>query len=210
MEDVFTKKFIENSWKCDESRSGPSSTLTRTKNLREKLPILIDKLNIKSIFDAPCGDLNWMKYFIDETKITYIGGDIVLPMINSHKEHYSDIKNVNFIHIDLTSQEYPVADMMLCRDCLFHLSYDDTLKVLKNFVASRIPYLLTTTHFNKGQITNKDIVTGAWRWMDLFMPPYNFPKDTLSRITDGGGDREMCLWSREQVAQVVETWPNVS
>lgn len=170
------------------------------------MPGILAQFDIKTIFDAPCGDLNWMKLLIEQGTFNYIGGDIVLPMINQHKKDYEDAKNIEFLHIDLTSDQFPNADLMFCRDCLFHLSYEDILKVLKNFVASSIPWLMTTTHFNNGQIVNADITTGSWRWMDLFEAPYNFPKEPFARITDGGGDREMCLWSHEQIAGVVGHW----
>lgn len=206
MEDVFTKTFLEDRWKSDESRSGPSSTLGRTQNLRRQLPELLRQFDVRRMFDAPCGDLNWMKLLIEQGTFSYLGGDIVAPMINQHKKDYENSENVEFLHIDLTSDRFPKADLMFCRDCLFHLSYEDTLKVLKNFVASDIPWLMTTTHFNHGQIVNSDIITGSWRWMDLFEAPYNFPRNPFARITDGGGDREMCLWSREQIVGVVNNW----
>ena len=110
------------------------------------------------------------------------------------------------MHIDLISGKFPPADLMICRDCLFHLSYSDTRSVLENFVASGIPYLLTTSHKNDGTIVNRDIQTGSFRVMDLFAPPYNFPRETLARIDDWVApdpEREMCLWTREQVVAIL-------
>ncbi len=207
MEDVFTRIYLENGWKSAESRSGPSSTLARTKTLRDGLPQLMGAFNIRTIVDAPCGDFNWMRSFVEGQSFSYIGGDIVLPMIKDHQAEFKGNRRVKFKHLDITQDKLPQADLMLCRDCLFHFSYEDTLKVLKNFLSADIPYLLTTTHYNKGQIVNRDIRTGGWRMMDLFEAPYNFPADVLFRIVDGGGDREMCLWSRDQVAEVVAHWP---
>jgi len=92
---------------------------------------------------------------------------------------------------------------MICRDCLFHLSFQDTKSVLENFIQSNSTYLLTTTHKNMGgSFINKDISTGDFRCIDLFSKPYNFPTDPLYTIDDWiapDPERQMCLWNREQV-----------
>jgi hypothetical protein len=96
---------------------------------------------------------------------------------------------------------------MICRDCLFHLSYADARRVLENFLASGIPYLLTTTHRNDGALVNRDIETGDFRMIDLFEAPFCLPKTPLARIDDWltpDPEREMCLWSRDQVAHGLE------
>jgi hypothetical protein len=88
--------------------------------------------------------------------------------------------------------------------------------VLQNFINSKIPYLLTTTHINDGKIRNKDIATGDFRLIDLFAAPYHFPMDVLFRIEDWkmpDPKREMCLWTREQIiyalGNFIETKPLV-
>jgi len=61
IEDRFTEIYKSNYWGSKESVSGIGSTLIYTENLRSKLPDLFQLYSIKSIFDAPCGDFNWMK-----------------------------------------------------------------------------------------------------------------------------------------------------
>jgi hypothetical protein len=46
------------------------------------MPPLIEKFSIKSMFDAPCGDFNWMKLVLDKVKVDYVGADIVKPLID--------------------------------------------------------------------------------------------------------------------------------
>jgi hypothetical protein len=65
------------------------------------------------------------------------------------------------------------ADLILCRDCLVHLSYEDALAALGNMRASQSTWLLTTTF--TGQDMNWDIVTGEWRTINLERPPFDFP-----------------------------------
>jgi hypothetical protein len=205
----FTKIYKMNYWRSAESVSGGGSTLVYTEKLRKALPGIFAQFSIRSLFDAPCGDFNWMRHFLSEHPMDYIGGDIVRPLIEAHTRQYENA-TTRFMHIDLTAQPFPAADMMLCRDCLFHLSYDDTKAVLQQFVASNIRYLLTTTHRNTTGFVNQDIATGGFRVIDLFSAPYNFPKDVLARIDDwlppDNPPREMCLWTREQVITALAHW----
>jgi hypothetical protein len=202
----FTHIYKTNSWADTESVSGPGSTLEYTKNLRRELPILFDKFSISSVFDAPCGDFNWMKEVLKTNQIDYIGGDIVKPLIKNHNQNYNNA-NTKFLHFDITKDIFPKVDLWICRDCLFHLSFEDTKAALQQFVASNIPYILTTTHTDTVRFTNKNIRTGSCRLIDLFSTPYNFPDAVLFRIEDWitpFDRREMCLWSRDQVIAALE------
>ena len=95
---------------------------------------------------------------------------------------------------------------MICRDCLFHLSFNDTKLFLQNFIESKILYLLTTTYINNGEFSNQNIKTGDFRLIDLFSAPYHFEENVLYRIEDSIPNetpREMCLWSREQIISAI-------
>ena len=206
IEDRFTEIYKNNVWGNFESVSGNGSTLEGTQNLRTQLPELIQQYSIHTLFDAPCGDFNWMRLLLKTVNINYIGGDIVLPLIEAHQSNFKNAQT-NFIHIDLTKDELPDADLMVCRDCLFHLSYQDTKLVLQNFINSNIKYLLTKTYIKSDEFINRDITTGDFRLIDLFSAPFNFDQDVLFRIDDTIPNeipREMCLWSREQILIALE------
>jgi hypothetical protein len=203
----FTRIYKNNSWRDEESVSGAGSTLKYTKNLRQELPSVLSDHSIRSLFDAPCGDLNWMKQFLSDFEITYVGGDIVQPLIESLNSQYSN-ERTSFIHIDLVKDGFPKADCMICRDCLFHLSYADTRSLLQNYVDSETSFLLTSTHTNAAHFSNRDLDLDieAFRLIDLFSTPYNFPNDPLARIDDWippWPERQMCLWSRNQVIEAL-------
>lgn len=204
MHEVFSKIYDTNRWNNEESRSGPSSTLGRTVNLRKELPRILHKFDVQTLFDAPCGDMNWMRVLLKEIDVHYIGGDIVPQMIERNRSDPELKDRAEFVLIDLTKDPLPSADLMLARDFLFHLSYDDTLSFLRNFASSKIRYLLTTSHINDGKFENRNIETSDWRWMDLFKGPYNLPKDTLDKILDGKKDRYLYLWTRAQIADACE------
>jgi len=193
--------YEHNLWGDSESVSGPGSTAKYTANLRALLPELLIKYEIKSVFDAPCGDMNWMSELLPKICVRYMGGDIVKSLIESNKEKFGNT-TTSFICMNLVSDTFPTADLMICRDCLFHMSYGDTLHVLENYVRAEIPYLLVTTHKVEKSFRNQNIATGDFRLMDIFTEPYFFPQPPLERIEDWihpGPARDMCLFARDQV-----------
>ena len=83
MKEIFEKIIKENSWSRGrtESPCGPGSSIKYTENLRLHFPLLVEKFNIKSILDAPCGDFNWMKLVVPTLDVDYTGADIVSVLI---------------------------------------------------------------------------------------------------------------------------------
>jgi hypothetical protein len=53
--------YLNNSWADAESVSGRGSTMARTALIRSELPSLLASVGAQSLFDAPCGDFNWMQ-----------------------------------------------------------------------------------------------------------------------------------------------------
>lgn len=204
-ESIFSDIVLNNKWANSETPCGPGSTMNYTENLRKNFPTLLNKFNIQSMFDGPCGDFNWMQNVLKEPSLQnfkYIGGDIVKPMIEQNNIKYSN-ENIKFIHVDITKDPLPKVDMMMCRDCLAHLSFENITKLLNNFVDSNISYFFATSYTYEGVI-NHDIQTGGYRGTNLFLPPFNFPKDILYQIVDFVNPwppRNMMLWSREQIIQ---------
>ena len=205
LERRFTEIFELNAWRDPDSVSGTGSSLDATKLLRSKLPGIFEELKITSIFDAPCGDFHWMKLILDSNEISYMGADIVSKLVDNNKLHYSSDK-ISFMKSDITESEFPKADLMFCRDCLFHLSFSDIRKVLINFVNSDIYYLMTTTHVNLSAFENSDIVSGDYRKIDLFSIPFGFPRDTIAEVDDWlepEPERKMCVWTRDQIKNIL-------
>lgn len=199
--------YEKNLWRNAESASGSGSTLKFTRNIRASLPGLVSKYGIKSIFDAPCGDFHWMKHALKSLDVQYLGGDIVAELVEANQKAFATDK-IAFMAIDLIQEPFPATDLMLCRDCLFHLSYKDTLAILRNFVNSNTAYLYTTTYRMPPAFANQDIATGNFRAVDLTKPPYHFPDDALYCTLDGkknNTERFMCLWDRSQILSAVDS-----
>jgi hypothetical protein len=198
--EIFTGIYERNIWENPESISGHGSTLEYTKNVREALPVILEKLKISSMVDAPCGDFNWMRS-VPLQGIRYHGIDIVPRLINENNIRYGS-SNIQFVCADISHTAFPDADLLFCRDCLFHLSFSDIRGFLESFANSKLKYLMTTTHKNPYRFKNFDIITGDFRVIDLFKPPFGFPHDVLVRVDDylaPDPPREMCIWSTEQI-----------
>jgi hypothetical protein len=185
LKDRFLIIYKNNYWDNSETVSGPGSTLKTTVNLRKKLKKVIKKYNIKSIFDAPCGDCNWIEKIIKNSRIRYIGADIVNDIIVKNKKKFDD-KKITFKRMDLTKEKIPKADLFICRDFLFHLSYEDIYIFLKNLKKSNSKYLLISSHYKNEKIKNinKNIHSGDFRKIDIFQPPFNFNKNYVTVIDD--------------------------
>lgn len=204
--DVFQFIYTRNLWFSRESRSGFGSTIQYTENARKHIRSIITNYSIESIYDAPCGDFNWMRLVVADSKIQYLGSDIVPDLVEDNRAKYATDR-ISFALSDIIVDAFPIADLWICRDCLFHFSYRDILGALEKFCESQIKYMLTTTFVNDQQaIRNVDIPTGSFRLIDLFSDPFNFPKNVQYRFLDylePDPPREMILLSRDDVIRAL-------
>lgn len=202
MQEVFDRITKINLWGSEESVSGEGSTESETTGLRMALQALLKQLEIKSIVDAPCGDFGWFSQ-LDFSRIDYLGIDILADTIQALQWRYGEKANIDFLHVDITQDPLPQADMIVCRDCLVHFSYADIYKAINNFKKSGSKYLLTTTFTNTSD--NEDIVTGDWRDLNLQIAPFHFPEPRIL-ITEGCqqneglyADKSLALWELAQL-----------
>lgn len=106
--------------------------------------------------------------------------------------------------MDISKDGLPKADMILCRDCLVHFSFEDILSAIRNFKRSGSQYILTTTFSER--LSNIDINTGGWRTLNLQLPPFNFPRPIKlinEKCDEAGGiylDKSLGLWRLEDIA----------
>jgi len=196
MQQVFQNAFRGNIWGDPESVSGPGSGLRRTEAFRDQIPPLLEALGARSLIDAGCGDFNWIKE-VPLSLDWYLGVEIVPELAMRNQQIYSDGVR-RFVHGNIARDELPQADVILCRDCLVHFSFEDVRAALRNFKKSGSAYLLTTT-FIEYQ-TNLDIETGEWRQLNMERAPFGFPpplKAIDEKCLHTGGiyaDKRLALW----------------
>ncbi|MEL7114600.1 MAG: class I SAM-dependent methyltransferase [Pseudomonadota bacterium] len=201
------EQFTEINWgkgKKDIPRSGHGSTEDYTAGLRAELPRLFRAYNVTRFLDAPCGDWTWMR-LVDLDGIDYVGLDIVEDIIAQNRAAHGR-KTVRFGTADITSDPLPHADLMMVRDCLFHLQFEMIWAFLRNFAASGIPFLFTTSHHEAD--ANRDLRrNGRFRLLNLQIAPFHFePPIYAIGDTPEGSDhppRIMGVWSRTQVNAVL-------
>ncbi len=117
---VFARHAEENYWGNDESVSGDGSTLAYTYNLRAELAKFLRAFRVVSMFDAPCGDFNWMRAVDFPEGFEY-------PAATSSPRWSPDCAPATsrpgrrFTTFDIVADAFPDADLWFCRDCLFHL-----------------------------------------------------------------------------------------
>ncbi len=194
--EVFTEIFQNNAWSGQQSRSGTGSDPSQTQTIANLLPPLLRRLNVSLMLDVPCGDFQWMKD-VDLEGVHYLGADIV-PEIVQHNELEFGNDRIRFQTMDLIRDTIPEVDLILCRDCLVHLTHESIMDSLRNICESGSKYLLTTT-FPSREV-NEDILTGQWRVLNLEASPFNFPSpiEMLNeQCTEGDGvygDKSLGLW----------------
>jgi hypothetical protein len=199
---AFSRIFEEHYWFDRESRSGPGSSVTQTTNIREQIPRLLASLGIGSILDVPCGDFNWMRY-VDLGTMRYIGADVVPEIIANNRIQFADPQR-QFLSMNAADDALPQVDLVLCRDLLVHLSFSDATRALANFRRSGSTYLLVTTF--PAVDFNKQIETGAWRPLNLQLPPFSLP-EPITIINEGCtedegkyADKSLALWRLADLA----------
>lgn len=187
---VFSEIYQTNAWQDPESVSGRGSTLARTSVITSHLPMLLRELNADSLIDAACGDFNWMRY-VDLGSIKYTGVDIV-PALIARNRHLYQTNQRTFAVQDITRDRLPDADVILCRDCLIHLSFKSIKAAISNFKKTRATHLLCTTHTTVTE--NTDCPDGSWRNINLLLPPFNFRRPVKSLVEDAELGKCLGLW----------------
>jgi SAM-dependent methyltransferase len=193
---AFRYAYHHNLWRGADTPSGPGSSIEQTKAIADALPELCQRYEISSLLDVPCGSCDWIAR-VKLPGVQYTGGDIV-PEIVAAAEQRHGTSERRFLVLDLTCSPLPHTDLLLCRDCLVHLSYGDIANAIRNIRESKIEYILTTTFTAESK--SCDIVTGDWRPINLESPPFSFPRPVellVEQCTEQDGafaDKALGMW----------------
>jgi SAM-dependent methyltransferase len=199
--DMFARAYQDATWGSQESGSGTGSELRATEVVRANLASLLARHDIGALLDAPCGDWNWMQH-VDLSGIEYFGADIVPDVVAKNREKYQD-SNISFLVADLTRDELPRVNAILCRDCLIHASYSDISAILANFRKTGATWLLVNTFPEIGKNLNQFTGT-SWRRLNFQLPPFNFPPP-IEALSDGGNvlPSQLALWQLQELPEFV-------
>jgi hypothetical protein len=131
----------------------------------------------------------------------YYGVDIVPPVIDRNASQFGGPSR-HFAVADLTCDELPQADAILCRDALVHMSYQDMARVLANFTATGATWVLLNTYpevtHNRNQFTGQ-----RWRRLNFRLKPFGFP-EPVETVADGGDvdPSQLAVWRLQDLPPV--------
>ncbi len=128
----------------------------------------------------------------------------VAEMVAENTKRYATDSRT-FVEGDATSTPLPKVDLMIVRDLMLHIRLENSLAVLRNFVASGTPLLLASSYpvpMNKniegvGQYDSRPI--------NLRLEPFSLPEpvEKLRDWVPGFTKRHLGLWRREDVAAAI-------
>ena len=185
---VFTSIFKSKHWvqKNDNlktiniSVSGHGSNIEtlQSKNLINCMVKFIDKFNINSILDIPCGDFLWMNQVMKiRPEIRYQGIDIVNQIIKNNKNKYIH-KNIEFECEDIlnfkTDKKF---DLLLMRDFFIHINNSEIQIILDKIKKWNIDYFASESYSVE---KNFDVLTGKHRKINLKINPFNLSNPIYS------------------------------
>lgn len=151
-----------------EAVSGLGSELRATNQIREELPKLLEVLGCRKLVDVGCGDWTWMRHV--SLACEYLGLDVVPSVIAANLQF--ERSGVSFAVHDAVRDSLPSSDVVLCREVLFHLSFEDGIKLLANMKQASEWVLLTS---DSSIWFNSNITSGDFRLLNLQQPPYRLP-----------------------------------
>jgi hypothetical protein len=185
--------------RADVPGSGAGSTLDATANLRARLPGLLTELGATSLLDVGCGDLHWLSQLA--LPCPYLGIDIVPAVIETNIARYgSDSRR--FAVANAVTDALAPADVVLCREVIFHLSFADSRALLRNLLTTGCRWILLTS--DSATRFNADIESGGARILNLEIAPFRLgpPAQAVAEDSSYQG-RVIGVWSAAAVAKAL-------
>jgi SAM-dependent methyltransferase len=193
--EIFSEIYEKKLWGLNHENygtSGPGSSFESTEKYREFLQHFLHTFDIHSVVDVGCGDWEFSR-FINWDGINYMGYDVVPRVIEENKRKY-ETAVIQFAVGDGAAINLPVADLLICKDVLMHLPYEDIAIILSK--AKQYKYCLFTNDIIHADppLENYDIVKGDWRpSMNLAKPPFNLKDLPVLHYSTSTSHKEVYL-----------------
>jgi len=128
-----------------ESASGPGSSLVTAEPCLKLLNEIVPEFGIKSILDLGCGDWNWMQNaaWRSDPTVRYEGWEAHEALVETLNTSFGN-ERTTFRVGDLTTENFPKVDLIICRDVFFHLPLHISEGVVKRIQANRGLFLSTS------------------------------------------------------------------
>jgi hypothetical protein len=156
--DVFSQIYANGAWvehHNQDSLSGLGSTKISTDELVVQLSAFLGEVGCRRLVDIGSGDFNWMRNVKGD--FDYLGIDVVPQVVDMNNNKYANDR-CRFVCMDATRSAITIGDVAVCREVLFHLSFQDGLRLLRNIKDAHFKYVLLTN--DKSVWFNSDIRSG--------------------------------------------------
>lgn len=90
----------------------------------------------------------------------------------------NDVNKI-FLKLDILKEPLPNADIIFCLDVFDKLTNDQIWLVLENIRNSGAKYFAVNQYNGSSKKVNKDLKTSSNKYINLTMPPFNFPKSNF-------------------------------
>ena len=190
-DNIFDKIYKEAHWgqgSINGGSSGHGSSPEMNKEYINYLNNFIKKNNIQSIVDIGCGDWQIMNH-INLLNIDYSGFDVAEEVINRNNNLYKT-STTNFYKTELGEYyNYPKADLLICKDVLQHLDYQNINNILTQL--DKYEDVIIINDFSENTV-NQNIPNGGWRELDITKEPFNIKINY-----------QLYLWNKHDTARKV-------
>jgi SAM-dependent methyltransferase len=161
LEEIFTEIYEKNIWggKPGTFYSGTGTENPSTEIYIAALVRLINEERIQSVLDIGCGDFRIMNQVIAKTNISYLGIDVVAPLVNDLERKFATDR-VKFSVLNAVNDPLPSAELVTIRQVLQHLNNAQIQSILNK--VSKFKYALITEHVPIGESVepNLDKIAG--------------------------------------------------
>jgi len=168
----FSRIYKDGEWGYNQQGvgfSGGGSLKENSEKVLNYLQSFFKKHHIKSVLDIGCGDWELFKH-INWNGIDYKGYDIVDFIIEKNKQDYEK-NNIHFFHANITAQDFPDADLVICKHVMQHLSNKDVFAILERIKKYKHCIIINQIE-EKGITPNENLAFGKDRKLDITQPPF--------------------------------------
>ncbi|KAL3156443.1 hypothetical protein ABBQ38_000752 [Trebouxia sp. C0009 RCD-2024] len=177
VQDTFGHIYESHLWSDGNGGSGPGSGLNVTQYAMSSIRTVVNRFEIRSLADVPCGGMHWMPYLLrdlrdDVQDFRYYGLDIVRSVIEASQIRFANESWMHFEVFDFTRAPVPAGvELVMCRDALQHLPLAMVVDALEMFSKSEARFLLVGSYL--GPVAeNRAIVTGDYYSINLTLDPF--------------------------------------
>ncbi|KAG2422777.1 hypothetical protein HXX76_015797 [Chlamydomonas incerta] len=189
--DIFTRIYGAKLWGTAGGGSGIGSEPNCTQFIRPKIVSVLQRYNVQSMVDAPCGSMAWMPLVLEQVpNVTYTGMDVACNLIAEHQINFANRTNWRCEKRGLARfggrEGLPRADLVFSRDALQHLPLSYVHSFLRNVRDSGARYLLVGSYLNETstKFLNLDIRVGEYYDINLLEKPFSLRHALLETLDE--------------------------